>query len=153
MEHIDNIIGQIEELNTNDFDIFRKKYFNILKIKQKQKFNNKFPNLELLEYSLIKCVMNSIYYYKFSSQTHTYGIEIEISNAQATKYKLNFYVDGESECETKKIPENKIIKNNTICIKEYLEYLSNDIGDNITLDELENIVNYLFFNKKFVYNI
>lgn len=151
MEHIEKIVEQIEELNIDDFNTLRKKYFNIIKTRQKQKFNEKFPNLELDEYKLINCVIDTIYYYKFSSQEHTYELEIIITNTKTIKYKLNFFVDYETVHMTTKIPEKKIIINKKINIKEYLDFYGNEVD--ITLDDLENIVNYLFFNKKFIYNI
>lgn len=155
MENINKLVEQITQLNTNDFDKLRPKYFNIIKLRQEQKFNNKFPNLELNNYSMAKYIRDTRYYYKFSSQAHFYEFELIISNAKAKKYSFLFFVDGESEFDSAKIPEKNIIKNDRLDIAQYIC----SIGDNdshevdITLDELQNVVNYLFFNKKFVHNV
>ena len=153
MVHIDELVEQIKELDRLDFNTLRKKYFNVIKSRQEHKFNIKFPNLELDEYSSIKSVQNTIHYYKFHSQAHIYEVEITVSNAKAKKYSLGFHFDFEKTNIPNKIPEKKFIINDKIDVKDYLGSIHDDYNIDITMDELFNVINYLFFNKKFIHNI
>lgn len=103
------LFEQIEDLETDDFNELTKKYFNLIKTKQRQKFNNKFPNLELEEYSKISHIRGeTIFYYHFRSQVHKY--EFEIHQTKHNKYGFNFYVDDQLFQHT-----NKITKKKNIC--------------------------------------
>jgi hypothetical protein len=154
MQNIDELLEKVEELDINDFNIFKKKFHENIKLYQQQKFNHKFPNLQLDDYSMVKAIENTIFYYKFSSQVYLYEFEIVISNAKAKKYILKFFVDGEQEQISKKIAEKKIIEDNKLNIKKHFYSIGEEIVQvDITLDELHSIINYLFFNKKFIYNV
>lgn len=154
MVDVDELLEKINELNINNHNLFRKKFNETINLKQKEKFNDKFPNLELNEYKMMKCINDTIYYYKFSSEDYSYEFEINISNTKAKKYLLKFYVNGESEHVSKKITEKQILNLNKLDIKKHFVEIGDEVVQvDITIDELENIINYLFFNKKFIYNI
>ena len=152
MNNIDQLLEQIENLNTNDFNKLTKKYINSITHRQKQEFHLKFPNLQLDKYSKIDCIGQSYYYYKFYSQNYTY--EFEINKTHKNKYSYKFYVDGNLECSTTKITEKKSIVNGKLDLKTYLEEIGDDINQvDITKNELEEIVNWLYFNKNFIYSL
>lgn len=154
MNNIEQLIEQIKNLNKKDFAKLTENYFQITNLKQKCEFNKKFPNLELNEYSKVKCIKETYYYYKFSSNLHKYEFQINKTNVNKSKYSFEFFVDGKLEHSTQKIPENKTIINNQLDIKTYFNEIGDDVNEtDINIDELTEIINYLFFNKKFFYNI
>lgn len=154
MDNIEQLVEQIKNLNKKDFTKLTEKYFEIISLKQKSEFNKKFPNLELNEYSKVKCIKDTYYYYKFSSNQHKYEFQINKTNANKSKYSFDFFVDGQLEHSTQKITENKILIDNQLDIKTYIHEIGDDVNEtDINIDELTEITNYLFFNKKFFYNI
>ena len=50
MNNIDQLLEQIENLSTNDFNKLTKKYLKKIILKQKEEFHLRFPNLELEKY-------------------------------------------------------------------------------------------------------
>jgi hypothetical protein len=152
MDNINQLLEQIENLSQNDFSKFNKKYLNKINLKQKREFNLRFgSNLELLELSKIDLINQSFYYYQFRSQAHLY--EFEINSTHKNKYSFQFYVDGNLEYSTQKIPEKKIFVDGLLNIKEHFSDIGNDTNIvDITPNDLHDIVNWLFLHKKFIYS-
>ena len=148
MNNIDQLLEQIENLTPTNFRKLTKKYLDKLNFKQKQEFHLNFPNLELDKCSKIDCINQSFYYYKFSSQAHSYEFEINESNK---KYSFQFYIDDKLKWNTKKITEKKLFVDGEIDIKTY--YDGNDNQIDITSNDLHDIINWLFLHKKFIYNV
>lgn len=147
---MDNLEEQIKKLKSNDFDKLTEKYFEIIKSKQKDKFNKTFGNLTLVKYSKINYMKSIYYYYNFNSDEHKY--EFGITKTEKNKFFFEFYIDDEYEQHTAKIPEKKAILKGKVNILDYLEEINHDVD--INLQELNEIINYLYFgNHKFIYNI
>lgn len=151
MENIDQLLQQIENLSLNDFYKLSKQCHEKINLKQKQDFHLIFPNLELDKYSKIDSIKQSIYYYKFNSQAHSY--EFEIIKSHKNKYSFQFYVDGDLEWNTTKITEKKVFVEGQLDIKTYYDGGYNDIQNEIYADNLHEIINWLFSHKKFIYNV
>lgn len=152
MNNIDKILEQIENLTIKDFQNLKKKYLTNINLKQKQEFHLRFPNLELDECSKIDCIGQSFYYYKFSSQNHSY--EFEINKSNKNKYSFKFYVNGELEWSTQKITGKKILVAGQLDIITHFDGIGDDINQiDITVYDLNEVVNWLFGNKKFLYDI
>lgn len=88
MNITDELLEQIKNLSPNNFCKLTKKYISTINLKQKLEFHLKFHDLELDKYSKIDCINQTFYYYKFSSQAHSY--EFEINKSHKNKYSFQF---------------------------------------------------------------
>lgn len=149
---IQQLEEQLDNLNPDDLNLLVKKVLSHKNTKQKLLFNQTFPNVHLDKYSKINNIGGIIHYYKFNSQAHIYEFEMVYSKK---KYSLKFYIDGNFEYESTKIPEKKIFINGHLNIKSYIDEIGDDINQSdINVDELSQIVNYLFVNNnQFIYNL
>ena len=155
LEKMEQLYKQIGELSVGNLKKLEKKVSKLIFDEQKKEFNQKFSNYELNSYSKIELSLETIYYYKFSSLIANAKYEFKISSNSIKKYSFEFYVNDEIEHKVNKITEKKVFTNNKLNIKNLFEIVDDDSGPEYDIDSnlLDDIINYLYLNKNFIYNI
>lgn len=146
MNNISQIIKDIDNIDQNNYTKLLDIITNKIKTKQIEKFNQEFPDLNLIKISKIETVDGEIYCYNFSSVNDDHKFQINKNTVKKPKYWVTYYVNGILEFDSAKIPENKFIKNNYLQI-DFVETKNKNVSTN----KLCAVINYLFFNSKFIY--